>query len=225
METIQEYLERLLAQKKPLCPHCEAEMTIWEVPPMTFSDGLGWGTPFLYVCYNNECKIFAEGWENIADNYGHKSSYRCIRYPFEEKFELMTVFGAEGGTQGLVTEETLNEQERLKEATKTGFSILADCFVNKDILKILSMLTDYKEPIRVRLKAAEMLGDICDTDEVVEPMRNISPDNAKMKEAINSAIDKILLRCFSRECPFCMEIIKRRANTCKHCGKDVDPII
>lgn len=224
METKEEYLERMMAQKKPLCPHCRTEMTIWEVPPMTFSDGLGWGVPYLYVCYNNQCEVFTEGWENIAENYGHRSSYRCIRYPFEDNFELMTVFGAEGGTQGLVTEETLNEQERLKEAMKTGFSILADCYVNKDILKIVSMLSDYKEPLRVRFKAAEMLGDICDTHEVVEPMRNISPDNEKMREAINTAIDKIHIRCFTRECPSCKEIIKRRAVVCKHCGRDVDPL-
>lgn len=225
METKEEFLAQMLAQTKPLCPHCQKEMHIWEVPPYTFSDGLGWGSPYVYVCYNNLCPVFSQGWENIENNYGHKSSYRCLRYPFEDRFELMTVFGHEGGTDGLITQESLDDQEKLKEAIKTGFSTLADCYVNKDIVKIVSMFSDHNEPVRVRFKALEMLGDICDTHEVVEPMRNVSPYNEKMREAIAEAIEKIHKRCFTRECPFCMEIIKRRANICKHCGKTVDPLV
>ena len=44
-ETKEQVLEKVLSQDKPQCPHCEAEMTIWEVPTFSFSDGLGWGTP------------------------------------------------------------------------------------------------------------------------------------------------------------------------------------
>jgi len=36
-----------------------------------------------------------------------------------------------------------------------------------------------------------------------------------------AAVSKIHTRFFTRECPFCAEVIKKRANVCKHCGKDV----
>lgn len=225
IETKEEFLERLLAQEKPKCPHCAKEMSIWEVPPFTFSDGLGWGAPYVYVCFSDTCPVYVQGWEEMEDRYGHRTSCRCLRYPFDDNFELMPVFGETGGTQGVITEEVMDEQKRLEESIKTGFATLADCYVNKDFLKMLSMLSDHQEPLRVRIKAAEMLGDICDTEEVVEPMRNITAHNQKMKEAMEEGINKILKRCFVRECPFCMEIIKRRANVCKHCGKDVDPVI
>jgi len=34
-------------------------------------------------------------------------------------------------------------------------------------------------------------------------------------------VARIHERHFTRECPFCAEVIKRRAKICKHCGKDV----
>ena len=217
----EEYLQKLLDEPKPKCPHCGSEMDIWEVPPISFSDGLGWGEPFLFVCFNDECPPFVGGWDSIEKNYGHRASYRCFNYPFSDKFELMPVFGKTGGEAQIITEQSYSEQEKIKERTKTGFSILADCFVNNDFIKMISMLSDPVEPMRVRLKAAEMLGDCADVTEVIEPMRNIKASNEKMKQAMETAIGKIHARCFTRECPFCAEIIKKRAKICKHCSKDV----
>ncbi|MCK5418660.1 MAG: zinc ribbon domain-containing protein, partial [Desulfobacterales bacterium] len=34
-------------------------------------------------------------------------------------------------------------------------------------------------------------------------------------------VSKIHQRYFTRECPFCAEIIKKRAKICKHCQKEV----
>ncbi len=39
-------LEKILSQKKPLCPHYGKEMNIWEVPPFSFCDDLGLGKIF-----------------------------------------------------------------------------------------------------------------------------------------------------------------------------------
>jgi len=222
MLTRDEYLQKILESEKPVCPHCGKEMDIWEVPPITFSDGLGWGEPFLFVCFSETCPPFVNGWDDIEENYGHRASFRCINYPFTENFELMPVFGKTGGEAQIITEQTINEQEKIKERIKTGFSILADCYVNKDFIKIVSMSQDNSEPVRVRLKAIEMLGDCADVTEVIEPLRNIKPPNVKVSEAIEIAVGKIHERCFTRECPFCAEIIKKRAKVCKHCSKELN---
>jgi hypothetical protein len=74
--------------------------------------------------------------------------------------------------------------------------------------------------MRVRSKAAEMLGDIGEVD-AIEPLRNLKVGNQILETKLQEAVKKIHERTFTRECPFCAEIIKSRAKMCKHCGKDV----
>jgi tRNA(Ile2) C34 agmatinyltransferase TiaS len=219
-ETKEQVLEKILSQDKPKCPHCGAEMTIWEVPPFTFSDGLGWGTPYLFVCFNDECSLYVQGWDDLEENYAHCASVRCLNYPGTKQFECIPVFSPIGGTGQIVDEEVLAEQERIKEQTKLGFSILADAYVAKDHVTVVRLLLDGTEPQRVRLKAAEMIGDI-GTLEAIEPIKSARFGNEIVQKTVDESVEKIHERFFTRECPFCAEIIKKRAKICKHCGRDV----
>lgn len=65
----------------PDCPHCGTVMMEYELPPFNFSDGLGWGTTFLWICPNDECPIFRKGFEHTVKNYGQTSSMRSIIEP------------------------------------------------------------------------------------------------------------------------------------------------
>ncbi|MDX9787031.1 MAG: zinc ribbon domain-containing protein [Desulfobacterales bacterium] len=219
-ETKEEILHDLIDKKKPLCPHCGHEMSLWEVPPINVGDGLGWGTPYLYLCFNDECPLYVEGWNNMKENYGRNSSYRCMCYPGTEQFEGMPVFSPIGASGQAIDNQVVMEQEMLKENIKRGFSLLADCYIAKDGVTVLRILTDAGEPVRVRLKSAEMIGDIGEL-EAIDPLRSLKFGNHLLQEMVNKAIDKIHARHFTRECPFCSEIIKQRANVCKHCGKEV----
>jgi len=219
-ETREEVLEKIMEEEKPKCPHCDQEMSLWEVPPMNFSDGLGWGVPFLYVCFNDQCPLFEQGWENLRENYAHNASYRCMCYPGEDKYECMPVFSPQGATGQIIDDEALMAQEALKAAIKKGFSILAVCYVEKDGPQVLRMLLDPAEPVRVRVKAAEMLGDFGTVD-AIEPMRYSKFGNQILRKQVDDAIKQIHERSFTRKCPFCAEIIKKGANICKHCGKEV----
>jgi predicted RNA-binding Zn-ribbon protein involved in translation (DUF1610 family) len=213
-------MERVMAMQKPRCPHCNEEMKLWEVPPITFSDGLGWGVPFLFLCFNDECPLYLQGWKDMEENYSQRASMRCFNYPGTEQFECMPVFSSMGGQGQIIDDEVLAQQEMLKEQTKKGFSILADCYVNKDGLTVIRLLSDACEPMRVRIKAAEMIGDIGEL-EAIEPLRFMKAANQKLQETIDAAVVKIHERYFTRECPFCAEIIKKRAKVCKNCGKEV----
>ncbi|MBW2367338.1 MAG: zinc ribbon domain-containing protein [Deltaproteobacteria bacterium] len=219
-ETKEEILEKLLGQEKPSCPHCNIEMNLWDVPPVTVGDGLGWGEPYLYICFNDECPMYKEGWNNMRENYGRNSSYRCMRYPGQDSYECIPVFSPEGATGQIIDDQVVLQQEVLKEATKRGFSILADCFVSKDGVTTLSLLIDAGEPARVRVKAAEIIGDIGSID-AIEPLQSAKFGNQILQQEVEKSIQKIHKRHFTRECPFCAEIIKERAKVCKHCGKEV----
>ena len=219
-ETKEQVLERILTHPKPTCPHCSEEMSLWEVPPVNVGDGLGWGTPYLYICFNDNCSCYQQGWDHMKENYAQSASYRSMNYPGTETFEIIPVFSSMGGRAQVIDDQVLAEQEALKEAIKKGFSILADCYVSKDGPQILHMLLDVTEPVRVRIKAAEMIGDIGEL-EAIEPIRNVTFGNQILQKKIDEAISKIHQKFFTRECPFCAEIIKKRAKICKHCSKEV----
>ena len=223
IKTREDILEEMMAQKKPLCPHCNKEMSIWEVPPINVGDGLGWGSPYLYLCLNDDCPLYTQGWDNMKENYAHHASYRCMTYPDQKNFECMPVFSPMGAKGQVIDDEVIMQQETLKEAIKRGFSILADCYTNKDDLTVVRMLLDSTEPARVRIKAAEIFGDICDP-EAIEPVRSAKFGNELLQKTVNDAISKIHERHFTRECPFCAEIIKKRAKICKHCKSDVSGV-
>ncbi|CAN2042662.1 Zinc ribbon domain-containing protein [Candidatus Magnetomoraceae bacterium gMMP-15] len=220
MLTKQDILDQMLSQEKPKCPHCNQEMTIWEVPEINMGDGLGWGTPYLYVCFNDECPSYKEGWKNLKENYAHCASYRCFCYPDKKHFEFIPVFSPVGGTSQIIDENVLADQERLKEAIKIGFATLAECYVKKDIEAVIHVLLDAAQPARVRLKAAEMAGDIGGI-EVIELLRSSKFGYDLVQKEVDKSIKKIHERNFTRECPFCAEIIKKRAKICKHCNKEV----
>jgi hypothetical protein len=219
-ETREQVLEKVLEMQKPKCPHCGQEMSIWEVPPMNFGDGLGWGVPYLFLCFNDECPLYVQGWDHLEETYAHKASYRCMNYPGTQQFELMPVFSPMGARGQIIDDQALLEQETLKENIKKGFSILADCYVNKDGVTALRMVLDVTEPMRVRTKAAEMIGDIGGL-EAIDPLTNLNVGNEILQNALAKSIGQIHERHFTRSCPFCDEIIKKRAKVCKHCGRDV----
>ena len=219
-ETKQQVLEKILSKEKPSCPHCGAEMSIWEVPPISVGDGLGWGTPYLFVCFNDDCSLYMQGWDNMRDNYGRNASYRCMRYPDQDNYECIPVFSPVGATGQIIDDQVLAEQEALKEAIKKGFFTLAECYTQKDWKTVLAMLLDAGEPERVRVKAAEMMGDIGEAG-AIEPLSNYKFGNPNLIKTVNASIKKIHERNFTRECPFCAEIIKKRAKICKHCEKEV----
>jgi hypothetical protein len=65
-----------------------------------------------------------------------------------------------------------------------------------------------------------MIGDIGEL-EAIDPIQNVNFGNQILQEKVEAAISNIHKRFYTRECPFCAEIIKKRAKFCKHCGKEV----
>lgn len=218
--TREDVYNKMVSEKRPVCPHCGQEMVIWECPPINFSDGLGWGTPYLYVCFNDNCPPFVEGWKNIMDNYATAASYRCICDPMSGGMDSMVVYSREGASAYVIDEEVKAREEALKVAKKKGLEDLDAFFEGGDAAAILKVLLSDETLPPVGLKAAEMIGQIGELN-VIEPIRNHVFENDLVREKAEACIEMIHKRNYTKECPFCAEIIKARAIVCKHCGKDV----
>lgn len=219
-ETKEQLLEKYIRMDKPKCPHCEKEMTLWEVPPINFSDGLGWGTPYLFVCFNDDCPSYRQGWDNLRETMEAPASYRCYVEPGASNFEYMPVFSPVGGQGSKLDDEALVHMEAKKELLKQTFSVLTDYYISKDWDEILKILLDSHIPDRARVKAAEMVGEIADS-EATEHLINHKFGTPVLQKAVETAIRQLHERHYTRECPLCAEIIKKRAKLCKHCKQEV----
>jgi len=219
-ETKEELLEKYITMDKPHCPHCDQEMSLWEVPQIAVSDGLGWGTPYLFICFNDDCPSYKKGWDHIQETMETMASYRCINEPGRSNFEYMPVYSPIGATGGKLDDAVLIEREAKKELAKQTFSLLTDYYLSKDWDEILKILLDPKIPPKARLKAAEMVGELGDSD-ATEHLINHKFPTPVLQEGVNKAVEQLHERHFTRECPYCAEIIKNRATLCKHCNKEV----
>lgn len=56
---------------KYTCPHCDARLLPWRSPDLT-----SWGGRILYVCFNDDCPYYIEGWDWMWQKYNVKASYR-----------------------------------------------------------------------------------------------------------------------------------------------------
>ncbi len=213
---------KMLNDEKPKCPHCGKRMVVWECPPVGFSDGLGWGTPYLYVCFNDECPPYVKGWDNIMDSYAVRASYRCICDPISSsgKMDSMPVFSPEGGKGGIVDDELEAKKKANQEAMQKALDALETAKEAKEQGSILEALLDDKALPPVAFRAAELIGEMGTLD-AIEPIRNHAFNNELVREKAEAGLELIHKRNFTKECPFCAEIIKARAVVCKHCKKDL----
>jgi hypothetical protein len=222
-ETKEDVLLRILTQERPSCTYCGKKMSIWEVPQFPFEDGLGWGTPYLFVCFNNQCPMYEQGWNHIRQNYGRYASYRCICYPGNKTYACMAIFGPKGATGQIIDDEIAAAKlQALKTGIERKLSDLEDCYASKDWQAVLKILLDPNEQDIVRIKAAKLIGEI-GKPEAIEPIKNKKDGNGFLSRIIEKSIEKIHERYFTRECPFCAEIIKKDIRICEHCGKILFP--
>ena len=216
-ETKEDILLRVFTQERPKCTYCGNKMSIWEVPQFSFEDGLGWGTPYLFVCFNNQCPMYEQGWDNIRRNYGRHASYRCICYPGNNTYACMAIFSQSGATGQIIDDEIASAKlQALKTTIERKISFLEECYAANDWQTVLKVLLDPIEQDIIRIKTADLMGEI-GTTEAIEPLRSKNFGNGFLSKKIEESIEKIHERFSTRECPFCAEIIRKRAKVCKHC--------
>ncbi len=202
------------------CPHCSTELTLCHVPPIHVGDGLGWGSEYLFICLNNDCSLFANGWKHIESQYGHVGSYRHMEIPGSNETYNMMVAGKDAFTGSIVDVEELKKKNERYAREKQAIADLDNCLAEKNIEPVLYLLLNESCGRTHRKRAASMLIEFNDVS-CIDPLRNHTFRDTALEQEVNLALNAILARNFLKECPFCMELVKAKATVCKHCNRDL----
>jgi hypothetical protein len=185
---------------------------------MHVGDGLGWGTDVFFICLNDDCPLYANGWAHIEEQYGKVASYRYMKLPGDKKGSPMMVGSKIAFTGNIIdVESQKNSSERyIKE--KEAIKQLETCVAEKNLDPVLFLITDEDSLLPGRRDACDKLEELCDLA-CIDPIRNHTFRHNEIGQKANLAISRMLKKMYKRECEFCSEIIKAQAKTCKHCGK------
>ncbi len=216
LETVLQYLE-----EKHECPHCRQELTLCHAPPIHVGDGLGWGSEYLFICLNDECPLFINGWEYIENQYGHVGSYRHMEIPNSNESYNMMVAGKSAFTGSVVDIEALKRQNKRYQREKAAVEALDTCVQENNLEPVLFLLMDSHANLEDRKRAASLLIPLNDLA-CIEPLRNFDFRDSHLEQDVNMAISAILASHFMKECPYCAELIKSRAKICRFCKQEQD---
>lgn len=84
---------------RPTCPHCGAVLSRWGTPPAS-----SWGETWHWVCFNDACPYFVEGWTWMATQYNVHASYRFRLDPETGQCGPLPVWSAEAHRDRILTE-------------------------------------------------------------------------------------------------------------------------
>jgi Ogr/Delta-like zinc finger protein len=81
------------------CPHCGSRLRKWLVP-----DGASWTEEFFYVCFDDDCSYYREGWDWMATQYSQKGSYRYMINPTTGQKSMIPVW-SDSATREMIVED------------------------------------------------------------------------------------------------------------------------
>ena len=73
-------------KEAPVCPHCKATMEKMD------ARHLDWESPYLWVCFNNDCTLFKKGWDHMMESMGQLVSYRFMIHPQDGQTGVIPAF-------------------------------------------------------------------------------------------------------------------------------------
>jgi hypothetical protein len=82
------------------CPHCGSRLKKWLVP-----DGASWDEEFFYVCFDDDCSYYKEGWNWMKEQYSQEGSYRYMVNPTTGSSSPLPVW-SDSATREMIVEDT-----------------------------------------------------------------------------------------------------------------------
>ncbi len=207
------------AAEEHFCPHCNTKLSCCQCPPIHVGDGLGWGTEVFFICLNDECKLFVNGWKQCSEQYGHSASCRYALLPGEKDGITMMVGSREAFTGCEIDPDAIREKNARHQTEQEAVAKLDTCVAEKNLAPLLTLLLDESADREARNRAGDLLVALNDPA-CIDPLRNHAFRTTDLEQKVNMAITAILTANFSKECPKCTEIVKAQAKVCKHCGAE-----
>lgn len=201
------------------CPHCQERLSCCNAPPVHVGDGLGWGSEILFICLNDDCPLFVNGWKHVEEQYGHSASYRHMQIPGGESTSMM-VGGKDAFKGCIVDKETIQLQNERYQREKEAVAKLDTCVAEHNLEPVLFILLDEAADRKERERACDLLVEVNDLS-CVDPIRNHTFKDTHLAHRVNLALNQLLKKNFRKECSHCAEIIKMQAKVCNHCQRDL----
>lgn len=85
------------------CPHCESRLSKWSVP-----DGSSWTEEFFFVCFNDDCSYYKNGWAWMKEQFNQRASYRFAVNPTSGASSPLPVW-SDTATREMIVDE--NEED------------------------------------------------------------------------------------------------------------------
>jgi hypothetical protein len=82
-----------------VCPYCETVFKKWRVP-----DEASWEEPFFYVCFNDNCSYYRDGWTWMKEKYNQHASFRYAVNPSNGSHAPLPVW-SDSAIRELIMEE------------------------------------------------------------------------------------------------------------------------
>ena len=134
---VEKYIEEIHT-----CPHCSQKMSCCEAPPVHVGDGLGWGSEILFICLNDFCPLFLNGWDHVENQYGHHASYRYMELPGSKESNVMMVGNADAFKASVINPEVLRSQNSRYLKEKEAVEALDSCIAEKNLEPVMLLLLD-----------------------------------------------------------------------------------
>ncbi len=213
--------ESKVLTEEHICPHCKARMSCCEAPAVHVGDGLGWGSDVLFICLNDACSLFLNGWQNIEERYGHHASYRYMELPGSTEGNVMMVGNKDAFKGSIIDPEVIAKQNERYLKEQAALAALDSCVADKNLEPVLTLILDEAAAIEGRKRAVELLFALNDLS-CFDAIRNHEFRNKALEQGTNLMLTAMLKKNFKKECPACGEIIKLQAKKCMHCQENLD---
>ena len=144
------------------CPHCKEKLDYCSAPPIHVGDGLGWGTEAYFICLNDECPLFVNGWKHIESQFGHVASYRYMLLPGNTEGTPMMVGSKDAFKGCIIDPESVKLQDERYAREKEAVAQLDTCVADKNLEPALLLILDDAADRKNRERAADLLVELND---------------------------------------------------------------
>jgi len=84
-------------ENRIVCPYCNLEMKKWRTPPLST-----WSAEYFYVCFNDECSYYIEGWNYMQQSTRVACSYRHRYDPETGACGPLPVWSPDAGKDAII---------------------------------------------------------------------------------------------------------------------------